>query len=568
MNYMDKKESTNLGTHKNSNTNNKKSKGNTLIYLGVIVVVALVVYIALSGLSSAKASINVSLSAPNSTNLYPLNTTRFILQVNNTGSSYIKNLDVGFYLGNGTLSVYNVSLPPGKGARIPINYTYAIAGIYNFKAIADPGSIFNFTNSSVKSSNVLIIVKQPASPSKILEFPNGNVISAYNFSFMGSAFPLIAAQTSYYNISKMNAIFSVDPSIEHVLVGDLYGFIYSSIGTYVEYANGSSAESMLLSGTGPAPIYKIMSSFGFNSIKANNTDVFSISNGIISCISYNNGWTELSIYNGIDSCYTNSPLNVSYIFNKSVFNKYNITYYAQGFRYLNSTDLGALYGFDNTSNYWYNIFNISNGFFVSGISSSGNITINRGRCLGIISNTSAVCSIYITPLKTLTSQFGVIRSTERTKNYNFTIYSFVNNTQLIDASYNAEHLIAALNSTEKPILWMNAVNNTCTFSNTNAISCNVANFSYATNQGTLSIKNNLNYSIKLTNGSCYMSGLEYNNVLNVTINSHASNTVNLSCKNILVPIISGESSYILSFTYQNSTISHNVTGLLNVSNIV
>ena len=84
------------------------------------------VYIALSGLSSAKASINVSLSAPNSTNLYPLNTTRFILQVNNTGSSYIKNLDVGFYLGNGTLSVYNVSLPPGKGARIPINYTYTI----------------------------------------------------------------------------------------------------------------------------------------------------------------------------------------------------------------------------------------------------------------------------------------------------------------------------------------------------------------------------------------------------------------------------------------------------------
>ncbi|MCL5423710.1 MAG: hypothetical protein M1385_01330 [Candidatus Marsarchaeota archaeon] len=565
---MDKKESANLGTHKDLDKNNKKSKSNTLIYLGIIVVIALVVYITLSSLSSGKVSINVLLSAPNSTHLYPLNTTKFILQVNNTGSSYIKNLDVGFYLGNGTLSVYNVSLPPGKGARIPINYTYGVAGIYNFKAIADPGSVFNFTNNSVKSSNVLIIVNQPESPSKILEFPNGNVISAYNFSFMGSAFPLIAAQTSYYNVSKMNAIFSVDPSVEHVLVGDLYGFIYSSIGTYVKYENGSSAESMLLSGTGPAPIYRIMSSFGFNSIKENNTDVFSISNGIISCLSYNNGWTELSIYNGISSCYTNSPLNVSYIFNKSVFNKYNITYYAQGFRYLNSTDLGALYGFDNASNYWYNVFNISNGFFVSGISSSENTVVKNSKCLGIISNTTAVCSIYISPSKTLTSQFGVIKSTELTKNYNFTIYSFVNNTQLIDASYNAEHLIAALNSTEKPILWMNAVNNTCTFSNTNAISCNVMNFSYATNQGTLSITNNLNYSIKLTNGSCYMAGLEYSNLLNTTISSHASNTIKLSCKNILVPIISGESSYILSFTYQNATVNHNVTGTLNVSNIV
>ena len=147
---MDKRESTNLNTH-NDLDKNKKGKSNALIYLGIVVVVALVVYIALSNLSSGKASINVLLSAPNSTNLYPLNTTRFILQVNNTGSSYIKNLDVGFYLGNGTLSVYNVSLPPGKGARIPINYTYAIAGTYNFKAIVDPGSIFNFTNNSIKT---------------------------------------------------------------------------------------------------------------------------------------------------------------------------------------------------------------------------------------------------------------------------------------------------------------------------------------------------------------------------------------------------------------------------------
>ncbi len=549
--------------------NNKHTKLNNYIYLVLGIAIVLIGYLLISGNLSGPQMLNLNVTTSNVTNIYPLNTTFFSVNLKNTGNNQINDLLVAIYLQNTTLHAYNVTLPPGKNITIPFNYTYASYGNYLFRFIADPTHVFNVSNRSKLTQSIAINVSKPYNPSKILGFNTKNVTSIYNFSFLGSSMPLVAIQTGIYNLSKLNTIFSVASNTEHITIGDLYGGVYSATGTYVQYSNDSSAEGILFSGLGPYPVEKIIGSFGYKNYIHNNKKIFIVSNHTLMCVGFVGGWTELLIYNGIQNNCSTSPNNAAYstMINKSVFSNYNLTHYVQGLRYTNSTDLGLVYGFDKNTSYWYNIFNNTYGIFISGISLHSNSTTQKQRCYGLLSNNSAVCSVYLNPILSTTSSYGIIDSEELTRNYNISLYSIVNNTQFTTAHYNAVQVIHALNLTQKPLLWQSAINNTCKL-NTNAISCYVLNFSLLQNSAVLKITNNLNSNIKLTSYACYISGLKIQEPINQTILTKGSNIIDVNCKNIPVPIVSAETIYNLTITYINKNQSYNTSGFLNVSNTV
>ena len=119
------------------------------IVFAVVLLIAVFVITLFIRNSSHVYSINVllaanSMSAANSP-FYQFQTSYFNIQINNTGSNYIRGMLLGFYLNHTLIEYYNVSLPPHKGAAVSTNYTYNKSGKYNFEIDANPSQILTFS---------------------------------------------------------------------------------------------------------------------------------------------------------------------------------------------------------------------------------------------------------------------------------------------------------------------------------------------------------------------------------------------------------------------------------------
>ncbi len=549
---------------------------NVIFYLVMAVVVIAIIYVLASALIHPAYSIYVHLYNSSGANLYPFNTTDFAIVINNTGSYGVHDMLVGFYIDGSALHLYNASIPAHKSAVIYTNYTYTANGTYSFSAIADPGHVIDIPDRGATAASIAMNVSQNESGQAYSSMPNNGIVSSYNFTLMQNIGPVLAELSSKYNVSRMNSLLVPNKTVMDSIMSDLYGTLNSVHGAVVRYANGSSAYALWLQGTGgPGIIDKILGSFGYNSIsESDGIQMFDLGNGTSACISFSGGWTKIVSYHSVGSA-TCASLNAAYAPTRSaeVYTAMNSSAHflghigrffyntsAAGFSYLGNT-----FGEGNGSISGSNIFQNNYGIFISYINRTSANNSNPGRCFGLLSNNSAVCSVYILQGAGINAPVSLVKSEELTNNYRIEMYSFVNSTEAVDAHLNAYDLIKSLNISQSPLLWRSAFNDTCSIP-INGISCGIVGFNYTSNTASMNITNNLNTSLKLNYDACYISGLQSNETINRTIAPRSSISQDVKCYNIPIPLLSAVTSYNLYMNYTLDNRTGSVYGALNVTN--
>lgn len=519
-------------------------------------------------------SMNVVLSANNSNAiLYPFQETHFTLQLNNTGSEYIKNMDVGFYLNHSLIHSYNVSLPAHKGASVSINYTYNSSGAYDFEVIANPALVMNFTNDSVTKQSMAFTVNAPQAPEVPSSIPTNNIKYMETFSIYGqgvSAVPFTATKFGSLGFFN-NIVFS--SNIMAVTIYDLSRHIALLDGLYVGYDNGTNAYSAWLEGNvNPGFVRTVIGTFPQASIKnySAGRSIAKISNSTSLCVFYDRGWTKIIGYNnnstGSATCASLSGQTYNTYGYNSIISSFNNTVFNSNngkLIYTNASSIGKVSIYSNSSFGFFNLFDSKFGTFASYIGkNTGPLNKFNSTCNGILSNTNSshICSYFIEPNDNAFN-FTIINSTEFTRNYAFSIYSIVNNNISLLASQNAQDLISALKFNETGLGWKST--DTCGL-NSNAISCGYYNFNYLNSSAQLTLSNNLSNTIRINSIDCYNPGFEANESINKTIEPFNTMILTMSCKGIssrILPI----TSYNLTINYTVSNAIHIVNGMFNMT---
>lgn len=544
-------------------------KRNMLVYGIIAIAIIAASYIILSNVINANQSYSLSIKMyyTNTSDLYPFNTTRFLILVNNTGKKPINDLLVGFYLNDRPLHMYNVSIPTGETAPIKVNYTYKTTGIHNFKVVADPANVLAL-NPRTSTQSVSINVRNASITNPFSQLPNGRVVSSYNFSLTGDSLPVIAELNNYYKIGIFDSVMPINKNVLGKILIDSTGTIQYSYGAYAKYNGGAQAQAIFLQGTvNPSFVDSIIESFNLKKLSFNGTTAFMLNNLTSICVSSKSGFTSILLYNSTNnnnciSLKENSMSNYSQP-------QGNLSRYMQEFVFANNSNstttyLGNIFGANNKSIYSVNEFQNKYGVFFSSINKTEITRSGKNICYGVVSNNSNVCSVYLKPSYNYTGNYGVVDSEELAGNYILNVYSIVNTSELQNAAYNSANLLSRLNLSERPLLWYGPYQNSCNI-HTTALACNVTTSYTSNNTASVKLFNLLNQSIRINYLSCFVPGLRKNQTINKTIAPNSYANVSISCQNIpeiILPI----NSYNLSINYNLGNYSYNTTGIMNLTN--
>ncbi|MEM3227958.1 MAG: CARDB domain-containing protein, partial [Candidatus Micrarchaeaceae archaeon] len=280
---------------------NEENK-NILFYgvLAAIIIAAFSTYLYLKGSPIYNVSVSLSEMSPQM-QYYPYQTSQFNITVYNNGSESINSMLVNFYVNNSIVSSYKVSLPPHEKASITANYTYASAGEYGFQAIADPAKLLNIQNRSRAQASISIDVLPAAVPQVYTSIPNNGINYTQAFSISGGGMAFASFLSKYYNISILNGITGIPPSMVYALFSDLHSFVVSANGEFSTYANGSKAYSLWLQGyLDKQTVDEVLGTFrtrSFNTTLNSTAVTYYVPNNRTSiCTLYSGGWTKIISY--------------------------------------------------------------------------------------------------------------------------------------------------------------------------------------------------------------------------------------------------------------------------------
>lgn len=541
---------------------------NIIFYGALVVVIAAVAYTVLYYGMHGAYDISVGIAHTGTSGLFPYNTTRFVIVLNNTGSSVINGLLVGFYVNGQAYKTYNVTIPEGKVAQIPVNYTYSKPGSYVFEAIADPAHLIGFSNRSLTHDSVSATVGNTVTADPLSSIPDANVSSSRLFQFYGGSIAVASAIDGMYRLNATREIFGPMGGVLSGIANNLYSTFVSVYGADVNYMNGSSAHSVWISGSlYPSIVGSIIQSYGFERNSYGNESMFT-SNGLSICVSASGGWTKIVGIAGGD-CHLLREANSSLLgtYRSEFRNGSPIMNYTEKFLYTNSTLLGNQFGIFNGSrsaSAWFT--EGSSGYvFVSSVDYGSNV--GNSTCYGLISNGS-ICSVFLSPYGNATaSGSSLILSEERTANYTFSLYSLVNASKEVDANYNAVKLIGALNATGI-IPWQSIFRNSCSL-NVTDISCTVSSFDSTTMNASIIVSGNASLGVRINSASCFMvSGLQQNQTVNKSVAANGYVQFNVTCMSIPIPVVGAVNSYNLYINYTSGGMPRHAEGFLNITNVV
>ena len=561
---------------KHSKNPEKVSRTSLLLYGALAIVVMLGVALAVSRMHEASYLISVTMST-NTAVAYPYQTSYFTVNITNRGNASISGLDVGFYL-NGTALHYNTVDLPARGSKsMPENYTYLAGGNYIFSAVVDPAHVLNIKDRNGTQSSVTVEINQPGTPDIFTSLPNSNVAYTQSFTLTAQGIVAAAATAGKYNVSIFTDMFSPAQSVLMKLFENLYVFTEDANGAYVRYADNTTASSIWIQGTvQPELIYYVLSTFHLNQLNTsiNGTEVgyAAVNNRTSICYLYSKGWTKLLAYfnnSKVGSClgivgntYASEESNAIVAQIKA--NK-NMTSYQEGFFYTNSTAIGSALIYSNTLA-MVGFFENNYGFFTSLIQNTTAFKGIKPVCKGIIytNNAMNICSVYVSPTGSATG-FGMVNTTELTPSYRLSLYSLVNQSNLILAHQNGASLINALRVSNS-IRWQSALTSTCALSNA-SIGCNVTSFDYINNTAHLSISNRLAGALRINTLACFAPGLRQDEPINTTAASNGAANVSVMCITIPVGgIASAYTNYAFAMNYTYMNITRSIAGVLNVTN--
>ena len=555
------------------------NKTNILVYVVIAVVVLAAVFFVARNLINPTYSVVVSMSAFMPNTIYPFNVTVFKVNVTNTGSSQIKDMPLGFYVNDNETHFYNVTVPPHESANLNITYTFGNPGDYTFKAVADPGMITKISDRQHATAIMSgVHVNAPASPNFYTSMPNGTASSNNFFAFSQRGIYAAVAIAQSFGLNNLTSIF---PS--NMYLGELASIINDMSGATVSYKNGTAISSVWMQGSlSPFWVNYSLSAYHIkaNSIKESNSMMYYYNNnGTLTCAFYQSGWTRLLEYSNPGntvSANTCSNVNTKYKndFNTSLVASLNASHvynYTESLVYKNSTGLGeAVTAGPNNTTRLTNFYQNSFGTFISVVTRHNGLNVSalKLNCPGLVysSNSVNACSSIILPASnSIASGFNMLNTTEITPNYTLTLYSIVNQTNLLSAHYSAISLLGSVNTIAPSAPWSSAFQNTCSLGS-NSIGCTVNNFNFSTNAASISVRNGLNGPVRLDSIACsmYINGTP--EALNETIGPGASGNVTFSCGTIPVPVISAFDIYNLTTGYTYGGSSYTLHGNLNITN--
>ena len=559
------------------------------IYAIIVIVIAIgVAYVLSNTLLGGNYKVDVTITQYGNAT-YPYQTSQFLINVTNVGSSAISNLPVGFYLNGIQQTVNNTSIPAGQTVTLIRNYTYTSPGSFYFQAIADPGQTFNIQDRQQAKSSMTINISRPSPPDIYTSMPNGNITATQTFAMGSSGAIGSAAIYQQYNVSLVDALFGPKGNVTDKIFEDAYKGIAVVNGGYAQYSNGSIAYTAWFQGTtSPQFINEVLRSFGFNVTASQNGQVYSanVGNDVSMCDLYNGGWTKLiTYYNNslpetcLDLATTTFNNTESTKLQSIIGQNKNLTQLEAYFYYTNSSNLGSYVGYSNSNLSLSEIFqNNASGLFISTmkrLNQSINITEENSTCNGVVHNngTLHMCSYVIPPRVGLYElPFDLMNSSYISSNYIINLYSLVNNTLLYAAEYNAGQLIKAVATkakilNESSVPWESPFKNACAFSNetANSIGCSVKNFTNKNFTGYLNLTNHFNSQIRINSFLCEVAPGFQPVKMNNTINPNSTITIATMCNIIAAPFVAAQTSFILklNYTYQNVTKTVNGTMFIN-----
>ncbi len=549
---------------------------NLIFYACIAIAIAVVAYAAVSLLANQERSISLVLAHTTTTGLFPYNTTRFFIIVNNTGNNYISGLLVGFYVNDQVYHSYNVSIPQGKAATIPVNFTYPVAGNYSFEAVVDPGRLSRLSDYNATHVLMYVRISDASKPDPFSSIPSNGIESSYSFNFPGSSVGAASLMYSSYDTVPANWVFSPMHGMLYGLSRNLYSTFNATYGAVANYSDGSSAVSVWLQGVfSESSLLSIIRSYGFREVDSVSHEMFYMSGDSTLCVSYSKGWTKLVSYTSsaatcgsmpADTVSANVPQSYSTAFRPNS----PIMAYTGNFLYTNSTVLATQYGIGNSSKYTATWFAVANGLFVSYVNESASNLLSNTVCYGLLSN-GTVCSEYIFPKvnTSTTRSSSLILSREIVGNYLLSLYSWVGNNSELDANYNAAMLLGALSANAMALKWKSAYADSCSFNSTYQIGCNVTSFDSSTHIASIKLQNLGNESIKVNYAACYTPGMQLNETVNGIMTPNGSLAFNLMCRYLaLLPAIGIQNSYLFYLNYSRGGRNSSIIGFLNTSNIV
>lgn len=562
------------------------SNKNVLLYGAIAIIAAVAVFSAIvitfqpSGPYNVKVSITPMNYAPNAT--YIFNNTKFNITIKNTGSSYIKGMQVGFYLNNQALKYYNVSIPAHSNASISENYTYTANGTYDFSAVANPSSLLPVSNSSVTSASADINVSNPEQPNIYAYIPSNGTNSTYTFTLFPRGMEFSSLMAVSYNVSDFKPFMGPDPGLMLTIMHDLSPALNVGNGAYSKYKNGTLAYGMWLEGTaGNSYIRSILSTYSLpehNFLKGSSTATFAKVNDTVSFCSYSSkGWTKLFFYYNSTSNATCQTMLASTYNDTEYPLVSNITsshseYFSKvdNFTYSNSTENGFAVGLTggNYSVYLLSENNATGSFgSIMGFHSPLNISSIGKVCPGFIyTNNSTglnMCIEYYRSPVTELQNFSLSNSMAISRNYSLNLFSFVSANDSNLALYNAANLMEKLNLTNEYLKWEPLSNSTCNFSNA-SLGCSYKSFDPSTGNFTIGIRNNYNKTIALKEIGC--SAYEPFNdtkTLNVSLSPGSSINESLTCKQPTIPISSTISEFFANVKYLESGVNMSMNGTIS-----
>lgn len=547
----------------------KKILKNTIIELAIVIII---LTIAITYFKSY--SIDVKSILLNANNIYPYTFARFKIYINNTGSTYIKNMSVDIYFNNAINKSYLVSLAPEQGTILNISYEIPSSGKFAMMAVADPNKLLNIVNRSQASNTISFFAKAAEPPNIYSSIPNNNIILTRRFNFQQEGIGPVLYLSNIYNLSIAD---SFDLNSNHNLFnffGSLLNYINSMNGAYVKYANSTSMYVLFVKGIiNTTDISIRLQRINLTTNYTKNIMITKLNSTTSLCEAYQSGWTKIIIINNKTDSNCTSIISSSYqptennTITNTLINNTELLSLQSRLEYANSINAGSFVLFTNNSIGLVNILANNYGYFFGDIQKSAQLASNIIKpCNGIVYNSTntIICFATIQEIQNLPNyNLTLINSTEIKNNYQITIYLLVKKEFALNAEYDSINIIKSLNISGLPQRFKSTIfKNSCNISNS-TLACSI--IKVGSNSNILFAIKNLNKSpIHLNSISCYLSGFEKNQSINSIIAGNQSINESVQCMGGNVSFSNPSITYNLAINYT----LNNVTRLSNGTAVV
>ena len=557
-----------------------------LIYAVIAVVIIAIVAVVLWGrVFKSTYNVDVSLTQFGPVPVYPYQTSHFLINITNNGSSPMDNVLLGFYLNGSQISTNTISVPAKASIQVIRNYTYQEAGSYDFQAVIDPGHLVYILNRTRAQGTLIQSIMQPQTADVYTSIPNKNIVDTQTYTITGDGVYGSAEIAQRYDIAQFNKLFGPSEPISIKIFESLAPYIGYVNGAYAKYANNSIASTAWIQGTATPQLAKIIvSSFGISTRTLPNNVIFAATNRTTSmCMFYSGGWAKIITYDnaskkGTCSGIANNTFNStqSQLFISTLKSDTNLTHYQSGFFYTNVTRLGSVLEYDRGNLTATNIFSDQYGFFFASSVRQNRKPANvsalpNDTCYGLIysSGNVNVCSVVIfTRNASMTLPFGMVNTSFISPNYMLNMYSLVNSSSLSAAHQNAARLISAIGVNSISASWTTGFKNGCSMENTstNTFNCKFISFNYTGLGAVVNLTNNLGSPVKVNNIGCKLAAGYPNTTINDTIAPGKTLRAAFKCYSLPVPVASAVISYLISVNYTVQGANRLALGVLNITN--